>query len=419
MIGASSVCGIIGRCGRFCTHRTKERRWSLSWRRSTRPVLIAPTPREPRSDLHRPRPLRRCRRRARAACSEIYDGSVEHLRDRPAALRRRRGACRAGCAPATRSCASTPTRVARAPTRGLSYGFVAGPGTLRDDADAARPVRAATTASSSGCCCENHGVELEVGTSTQPIPIHFSFAENDHIEGTLSAERRLLMRDMFDLPDLGAMDDGIANGTYEARAGEAQPLALFTAPRVDYSLHRLRHYTGTAPEQFQNFVLFTNYQFYIDEFVRLGHEAMARRRQQRLRSPSSSRATSITRARAAGAATARRRARRRAAAPAADAGLPPGARRRQRHHDGQHRRRPGQRQDDHRPHRGAAPARLDDARPLRRPAQRRSSSATTCSPTAMCARTTCSTRSCRCGCRSRRWPRSRSRSRRRSPRSRS
>jgi AMP nucleosidase len=45
---------------------------------------------------------------------------------------------------------------------------------------------------------------------------------------------------------------------------------------VDYSLHRLRHYTGTAPEWFQNFVLFTNYQFYIDEFVRLGHAEMAR-----------------------------------------------------------------------------------------------------------------------------------------------
>jgi AMP nucleosidase len=52
-------------------------------------------------------------------------------------------------------------------------------------------------------------------------------------------------------------------------------LSLFTAPRVDYSLHRLRHYTGTRPDYFQNFVLFTNYQFYIDEFVRLGHEAMA------------------------------------------------------------------------------------------------------------------------------------------------
>ena len=58
--------------------------------------------------------------------------------------------------------------------------------------------------------------------------------------------------------------------------GAPRPLALFTAPRVDYSLHRLRHYTGTSPEHFQNFVLFTNYQFYIDEFVRMGHELMRR-----------------------------------------------------------------------------------------------------------------------------------------------
>ena len=74
--------------------------------------------------------------------------------------------------------------------------------------------------------------------------------------------------------DTARMDDGIANGTYETRGG-SRPLALFTAPRVDYSLHRLRHYTGTAPEHFQNFVLFTNYQFYIDEFIALGHAAMA------------------------------------------------------------------------------------------------------------------------------------------------
>ena len=74
------------------------------------------------------------------------------------------------------------------------------------------------------------------------------------------------------------MDDGIANGTYEPGPADPLPLALFTAPRVDYSLHRLRHYTGTAPDHFQNFVLFTNYQFYIDEFIALGHREMAQRR---------------------------------------------------------------------------------------------------------------------------------------------
>ena len=167
------------------------------------------------------------------------------------------------------------TTVVRADTT-LAYGFVEGP-PGRYETTLTRPdLFGPYYAEQFRLLLLNHNVELEVGTSTNPIPIHFSFAEHDHIEGALSPERRTLMRDLFDLPDLGSMDDGIANGTWQARPGEAQPLALFTAPRVDYSLHRLRHYTGTAPEWFQNFVLFTNYQFYIDEFVRLGHAEMAK-----------------------------------------------------------------------------------------------------------------------------------------------
>ena len=163
--------------------------------------------------------------------------------------------------------------VARADSR-LSYGFVAGPGTY--ETTITRPdLFAGYLREQFRLLLQNHGVALEVGTSGQPIPVHFSLADNDHLEGSLSAERRLLMRDRFDLPDLAAMDDSIANGTWHRRAGEPEPLSLFTAPRADYSLHRLRHYTGTVPDHFQNFVLFTNYQFYIDEFIRLGHTLMA------------------------------------------------------------------------------------------------------------------------------------------------
>ena len=122
----------------------------------------------------------------------------------------------------------------------------------------------------------NHGATLEVGTSSKPIPLPFALAEDEHFEGSLSAAQRQCLPDVFDLPDLTAMDDRIANGTHTTAPGDPEPLALFTAPRVDYSLHRLRHYTGTSPEHFQNFVLFTNYQFYIDEFVRLGHAEMAK-----------------------------------------------------------------------------------------------------------------------------------------------
>ena len=212
---------------------------------------------------------------ALARAREIYEASLAHLRDAmqrfvagetpPSHVR--------ACYPFVRVQTDTVSRQNSPDSVGLSYGFVAGPG--RFETTLTRPDLYGTYyLEQFKLLLENHQMALEVGTSTQPIPVHFSFAENDHIEGALTPERRQLMRDVFDLPDLAAMDDGIANGTYQPRPGEALPLSLFTAPRVDYSLHRLRHYTGTAPEHFQNFVLFTNYQFYIDEFVRMGHEAM-------------------------------------------------------------------------------------------------------------------------------------------------
>ena len=210
---------------------------------------------------------------ALAHVATIYDSGIDLLRQRLHDFV-------AGATPAGRVRACYPfvrvrtDTVARADSR-LSYGFVAGPGTY--ETTLTRPdLFADYYREQFQLLLRNHGGPIEVGMSRQPIPIHFSFAQHEHVEGTMSAERRQLMRDVFDLPDLAAMDDGIANGTFEPGPREPHPLALFTAPRVDYSLQRMRHYTGTSPEHFQNFVLFTNYQFYIDEFVRLGHEMMAK-----------------------------------------------------------------------------------------------------------------------------------------------
>src|SRR3546814_7853072 len=97
-----------------------------------------------------------------------------------------------------------------------------------------------------------------------------------HVEGGLTPERLKLMREVFDVPDLAVMDDSIVNGTHQVADGESRPLAHFTGARTDYSLHRLKHYTATNCEHFQNFVLFTNYQFYVDEFVRHAHALMMR-----------------------------------------------------------------------------------------------------------------------------------------------
>ncbi len=168
----------------------------------------------------------------------------------------------------------SPTSRSRVDTR-LSYGFVPRPGSYattltRPDIFSRYYLRQIDL------LLANHGVPVEVGVSDTPIPIHFSVSDHMHVEADLSPDQMADLSNAFDHPDLALMDDEIANGTFVPKAGESSPLSLFTAPRVDYSLLRLRHYTGTSAKHFQNFVIFTNYQFYIDEFVRICHAIMAK-----------------------------------------------------------------------------------------------------------------------------------------------
>ena len=123
---------------------------------------------------------------------------------------------------------------------------------------------------------QNHNTPIEIGVSSVPMPIHFALGEEFYLEGDLSEEKIQDLPIFFDVPDLELMHDEIANCTFSPSSAQPEkPLALFDAPRVDLSLQRLKHYCGTSPNHFQNFVLFTNYQFYIDEFVKLGEEMMA------------------------------------------------------------------------------------------------------------------------------------------------
>ena len=125
-----------------------------------------------------------------------------------------------------------------------------------------------------GLLIKNHKVPVEIGESDMPIPLHFSFIDGEYVGGIYTEKPGASLRDHFDVPDLAVTDDAIVNGTWRGKQGEPMPLAPFTAPRVDFSLHRLQHYTATAPEHFQNFVLFTNYQFYVDEFCQWARETL-------------------------------------------------------------------------------------------------------------------------------------------------
>ncbi len=155
----------------------------------------------------------------------------------------------------------------------LSYGFVSRPGAF--ETTLTRPdLFGDYFREQFQLLLRNHGVPLEVSESTTPIPLPFTFADHEPFQSQLTPAQRDRLRELFDVPDLSVMDDGIANGTFEPQPGQPRPLALFNAPRVDYSLHRLRHYTGCDPAHVQNFVLFTNYGFYIDEFVRFARDLM-------------------------------------------------------------------------------------------------------------------------------------------------
>ena len=117
----------------------------------------------------------------------------------------------------------------------------------------------------------NHRCPVYVGISDRSIPLTFAITE---AEQGMTAEDVVDLQRIFTLPNLAEIDDSVVNGTHRTLPGRPRPLALFSAERVDYSLSRLKHYTGTAPEHFQRFVLYTNYQRYVDEFIEFGLEAV-------------------------------------------------------------------------------------------------------------------------------------------------
>ena len=184
-----------------------------------------------------------------------------------------------GTQPATRIRAFYPeirlttTSYTKGDTR-LSFGYVAHPGTY--STTITRPdLFRNYLIQQIDLLMTNHGVAVQIGPSDTPIPLHFALADNPGVsvpqEGVLSFS----LRDVFDVPDLTTTNDEIVNGTRVTFADGSYPLAPFTAQRVDYSLARLSHYTATDAEHFQNHVLFTNYQFYVEEFEAYARKALA------------------------------------------------------------------------------------------------------------------------------------------------
>ncbi len=106
-----------------------------------------------------------------------------------------------------------------------------------------------------------YALRIEVLTSTQEIPFPYVL-DGLELGDVKTAE---LMR-LFPATELAAIGDEAADGLLLSDDSGA-PLALFDGLRTDFSLARLKHYTGTPSEHFQRYILFTNYHRYVDEFV--------------------------------------------------------------------------------------------------------------------------------------------------------
>jgi AMP nucleosidase len=118
----------------------------------------------------------------------------------------------------------------------------------------------------------DYEVKISVGRSASEIPYPYVLDPADDLKlgGIQSAE----LARWFPTTELVHIGDEIADGDWDMSRHSARPLALFDGPRTDFSLARLRHYTGTPTEHFQRFILFTNYVRYVDEFVRFAADAL-------------------------------------------------------------------------------------------------------------------------------------------------
>ena len=118
----------------------------------------------------------------------------------------------------------------------------------------------------------DYDVEVSVGRSSSEIPYPYVLDGSDdlRLDEVTAAE----LSRWFPTTDLQHIGDEIADGAWDYASHPARPLALFDGPRVDFSLARLRHYTGTPVEHTQRYLLFTNYVRYVDEFVRWAVEEL-------------------------------------------------------------------------------------------------------------------------------------------------
>ena len=127
---------------------------------------------------------------------------------------------------------------------------------------------------------QDFDVEIEVGRSNQEIP--FPYVLDGQADIALADVGSAEIARYFPTTELAHIGDEIADGGWANDAARPRPLSLFDGLRTDFSLARLTHYTGAPAEHVQQYILFTNYHRYVDEFVRWGCQQLKAGRYQAL-----------------------------------------------------------------------------------------------------------------------------------------
>lgn len=113
-----------------------------------------------------------------------------------------------------------------------------------------------------------YGAQIEVAQSDQEIPYAYAIdGQNELGVGDVPPDE---LARHFPTPSLMTVGDEIVDGLWNVGSFDTRPLSLYDGLRVDYSLKRLLHYSGTDWQHFQPWILFTNYARYVDEFVKWG-----------------------------------------------------------------------------------------------------------------------------------------------------
>lgn len=118
-----------------------------------------------------------------------------------------------------------------------------------------------------------YDVDIAISRSRQEIP--FPYVLDGEAGAAMVGIAPQDIAAHFPSTDLALIGDELADGI-EIDGTSDIPLSLFDGLRTDYSLARLKHYTGSEVGDFQDYILFTNYHRYVDEFVNWGAQQIGK-----------------------------------------------------------------------------------------------------------------------------------------------